>query len=79
MRSAMRRRSSFAATPGMARTSPAKSEVVSTTGSASDRRPGPARPGTLHVAADHHKVGRVTQEAVNRRDNHHIPVSKDCH
>src|SRR6266478_7576522 len=35
----MRRRSSFAATPSMARTSSAKSEVVSTTGSASERRP----------------------------------------
>src|SRR5260370_621285 len=43
VRSAMRRRSSFAATPSMARTSSAKSPVVSSTGSAIDRRPAPAR------------------------------------
>jgi hypothetical protein len=38
-----RRRSSFAATPSIARTSSAKSDVVSTTGSAIERRPAPAR------------------------------------
>jgi hypothetical protein len=36
-------RSSFAAMPSMARTSSAKSEVISTTGSAIERRPAPAR------------------------------------
>jgi hypothetical protein len=43
VRSAMRRRSSLAATPSMASTSSAKSPVVSSTGSASERRPAPAR------------------------------------
>jgi hypothetical protein len=42
-RSKMRRRSSFAATPRMAKTISAKSEVVSRNGSASDRIPAPAR------------------------------------
>src|SRR5450759_1746262 len=42
VRSLMRRRSSFAATPSMASTSSAKSDVVSTTGSASERKPAPA-------------------------------------
>ena len=37
------RRSSLAATPSMANTSSAKSDLVSTTGSASDRKPAPAR------------------------------------
>jgi hypothetical protein len=42
VRSLMRRRSSFAATPSIARTSSAKSDVVSTTGSAIERKPAPA-------------------------------------
>jgi hypothetical protein len=42
-RSKVRRRSSFAATPRMAKTISVKSEVVSRNGSASDRIPAPAR------------------------------------
>ena len=43
VRSRMRRRSSFAATPRMAKTISAKSDVVSRNGSASERIPAPAR------------------------------------
>jgi hypothetical protein len=76
VRSRMRRRSSFAATPSMARTSSAKSDVVSTTGSAIERRPAP---DTLHVASDHHKIGCVAREAVNGRDDDDIAGREGLH
>ena len=31
-----------------------------------------ARPGLLHLAGDDQKVGRVTRQAVNCRDDHHV-------
>jgi hypothetical protein len=46
----MRRRSSFAATPRMAKMISAKSDVVSRNGSAA-----------LHLATDHQQVGRVAR------------------
>jgi hypothetical protein len=39
----------------------------------------PASPGALHVAGDHHKVGRVAGEAVNGRDYHDIAGAKGGH
>src|SRR5437667_1868447 len=46
---------------------------VSTTGSASERRPAP---GARHVPGDHQKVGRIAREAVNCRDDHHMTVGE---
>jgi hypothetical protein len=48
---------------------------VSTTGSASERRPAAA----LHVAGGHQKVGRVARDAVNHRDDDNIAVAKGSH
>ena len=72
----MRRRSSFAATPRIAKTISAKSEVVSRNGSASERMPAP---GLLHLASDDQKIGRVARQAVNGRDDHNVAIHKDGH
>jgi predicted amidohydrolase YtcJ len=53
----------------MARTSSAKSDVVSTTGSAIERRP---PPNALHVVGNHQKVSHVAREAVNGRGDDNI-------
>jgi hypothetical protein len=69
----MRRRSSFAATPSMARTSSAE------IGRGIDNRLGnreQARPGTLHVAGDHQKAGCVAREAVNGGDDDTSPCAR---
>jgi hypothetical protein len=76
VRSRMRRRSSFAATPSIARTSSAKSDVVSTTGSAIERRPAP---GALHVAGDHQKIGCIAREPVNSRGDDNIAGAERLH
>ena len=60
----------------MARTSSAKSEVVS------DNRLGnrtQACAGALHVAGDHQKIGRIAQEAVNGRGDHNIAGREGLH
>jgi hypothetical protein len=42
-------------------------------------RSGEARPGALHVAGDHHEVGRIAGEAVNCRGYHHVTGSENSH
>jgi hypothetical protein len=72
----MRRRSSFAATPRIAKMISAKSDVVSRNGSASDRIPAP---GALHVAGDNRKVGCVARQTVNGRGDDNVAGGEGLH